>query len=88
MGEAWTVLDAHRMAFFSTEADVWSADDFSRLADAAGLVVGDAVDRPRGTRPDAVDLSTIAAPGWKVGLAVVVPVIALVILIAVLKAVL
>jgi hypothetical protein len=73
VGHAWAVLDSHRMSFFSTETDLWSAEDFAKLAKAADLTMGDVTDRPRGTRPDAVDMSAISMPWWKMTLILIVP---------------
>ena len=88
LGEAWAVLDAHRMSYFSTDCDLWSPEDFDRLAVAAGLAMGDVLDRPKGTRPDAVDMSAVSMPWWKVVLFVAVPLLVVCLLIVALKAVL
>jgi hypothetical protein len=75
------------MAFFSTDTDLWSPDDFARLAETAGLVMGDVLDRPRGTRPDAVDMSITSTPWWKLILAfVVVPILVAATLVLFIKA--
>jgi len=76
VGKAWAVVDFHRMAFFSTDMDLWNAEDFAQLAKAADLVMGDVLDRPKGTRADAVDMSTMSMQWWKILLiCVVAPVV-------------